>query len=261
MSVVSAILTGHVGMENHRLFEYITQLNAATTYKHIQQVCTRFSQQLGFDYFVYGARIPTSLVSPSYIVINGYPEQWRKHYIKQKYLSIDPTVSHCMENITPILWEQFIKKPSQFDKTVNKLFYEADDYGLRNGISHPIHCIHGEAAMFSFATSKSTNRSRAHIQSTFAVGQLFASYVHEAVKRLPKSGLVSKINTPLTRREKECLLWTTEGKTSWDISQILNIAERTVVFHINNATKKLDVGNKQHAVARAISLGLITPQF
>lgn len=248
-------------MDNHRLFEYISQLNTANNYDQIQHVCTTFSHDLGFDYFIYGARIPTSLVSPSYIILSGYPEQWRDRYVEQEYLLIDPTVSHCMENITPILWEQFITTTCKHNKAINKLFYEADDYGLCNGISYPIHCIHGEAAMFSLTTSLTSKKSKSHIQATFAIGQLFASYVHEAVTRIPDSGLLAKANSELTKREKECLLWTTEGKTSWEISQILNIAERTVVFHINNAVKKLNVSNKQHAVARAISLGHITPQF
>ena len=158
-------------MDNNRLFEYIAQLNAATTYEHIQQVCSTFCHHLGFDYFIYGTRIPTSLVSPTYIVLSGYPEQWRDHYVNQEYLLIDPTVAHCMENITPILWEQFIKKTCRHNENINKLFYEADDYGLRNGISYPIHCIHGEAAMFSLTTSLTNKKSREHIQKNFAVGQ------------------------------------------------------------------------------------------
>ena len=235
-------------MDNYRLFEYISQLNTANTYNQIKQVCTTFCQHLGFDYFIYGSRIPTSLVNPSYIVLSGYPEEWRNHYVEQEYLLIDPTVSHCMEHITPVLWEQFTKTTCKHDKTINKLFYEADDYGLCNGISYPIHSIHGEAAMFSLTTSLANKKSRAHIQSTFAVGQLFASYVHEAMKRIPDNSLLAKTNFYLTKREKECLLWTTEGKTSWEVSQILSISERTVVFHINNAIKKLNVSNKQHAV-------------
>jgi len=248
-------------MQNHRLFEYISELNTASSYAEIQQVCTNFCQYLGFDYFIYGSRIPTSLMNPSYVVLSGYPEQWRDHYVEQEYLLIDPTVSHCMEHITPILWESVTKTICKQDSSINKLFYEADDYGLRNGISYPIHCIHGEAAMFSLTTSRRDAKARSHIQTTFAEGQLFASYVHEAMSRMPDNGLVAKANAELTRRERECLLWTTEGKTSWEISQILNIAERTVVFHLNNAIKKLNVSNKQHAVARAISLGHITPQF
>jgi LuxR family quorum-sensing transcriptional regulator LasR len=49
------------------------------------------------------------------------------------------------------------------------------------------------------------------------------------------------------------------GKTSWEIGRLLSVAERTVVFHLQNATQKLGVSGRQAAVARAIVSGLITP--
>lgn len=63
----------------------------------------------------------------------------------------------------------------------------------------------------------------------------------------------------LTSREKECLQWAAAGKTSWEIARILSVSERTVIFHIGNATKKLGATNRRQAVARAISLRLIAP--
>lgn len=248
-------------MDNPKLFEYIARLNTAKSYDEIHSICMDFCQFFGFDYFIYGARIPTSLVTPHYISLSGYPDEWRNHYIEADYITIDPTVSHCFSNTTPIYWEQVLTTTCKQDKTANQLFSEADDFGLRNGISFPIHCIHGETAMLSLAVDKAPEKSRSHIQHTLAFGHLFASYVHEAVTRVPESGIIARINANLTDREKECLLWTTEGKTSWEVSQILNISERTVVFHINNAVKKLNVTNKQHAVAKAISLGQITPKI
>ncbi len=47
-----------------------------------------------------------------------------------------------------------------------------------------------------------------------------------------------------------------EPEVSWEISQILSVSERTVVFHIGNACRKLQVSNRRQAVARGISLGL-----
>jgi LuxR family transcriptional activator of bioluminescence operon len=75
------------------------------------------------------------------------------------------------------------------------------------------------------------------------------------------SGSTSVSQIQLTNREKECLLWAAEGKSSWEIARILNISENTVIFHFKNASKKLNVTNRQQAIARAIAHGLITPQL
>lgn len=61
----------------------------------------------------------------------------------------------------------------------------------------------------------------------------------------------------LSNRELECLKWTRDAKTAWEIGRILGISERTVAAHLSNAMKKLDCVNKHQAVLRAIDLGLI----
>lgn len=61
----------------------------------------------------------------------------------------------------------------------------------------------------------------------------------------------------LSMREKEVLKWLKMGKSSWDISIILGISERTVNFHITNIMKKLDAMTRTQAVAISIEKGLI----
>lgn len=52
----------------------------------------------------------------------------------------------------------------------------------------------------------------------------------------------------LTQREMECLDWVVKGKTSWEISQILGISERTVNFHLGNCIHKTNSVNRQQAI-------------
>jgi LuxR family quorum sensing-dependent transcriptional regulator len=62
----------------------------------------------------------------------------------------------------------------------------------------------------------------------------------------------------LTRREREVLRWTAAGKTAWEISQILGIAESTVIAHIKAAAAKLDAPNRTATVVAALRRGEIT---
>ena len=61
----------------------------------------------------------------------------------------------------------------------------------------------------------------------------------------------------LTARETEMLKWCADGKTSDEISIILNLTKRTVDFHIANAINKLNVTNKTAAAVKAIQLNII----
>ncbi len=47
-----------------------------------------------------------------------------------------------------------------------------------------------------------------------------------------------------SKREKEILKWTAEGKTSAEIAMILSISENTVNFHQKNMQKKINAPNK-----------------
>lgn len=61
----------------------------------------------------------------------------------------------------------------------------------------------------------------------------------------------------LSPRELTVLLWMKEGKTNWEIAQILGLSERTVRFHVGGIFEKLDVTSRTQAVARALGAGLI----
>ncbi len=67
--------------------------------------------------------------------------------------------------------------------------------------------------------------------------------------------LTSVADVKITRREKECIRWASIGKTSWEISQILNISQRTVEFHLSNCIKKTNSTNRQQAIVKCILNG------
>jgi len=66
-----------------------------------------------------------------------------------------------------------------------------------------------------------------------------------------KKGTDRNALQPLSPREREVLKWLKCGKTSWAISVILRISERTVNYHVNNIMRKLNVINRIQAVSEA----------
>jgi len=78
-------------------------------------------------------------------------------------------------------------------------------------------------------------------------------YLHNALlSAYPKSGDYGKNGAPiLSSRQQEVLKWLIEGKSNWEIGQILNIAERTVKFHMQNLMRKLQATNRSQLIANA----------
>jgi len=68
----------------------------------------------------------------------------------------------------------------------------------------------------------------------------------------------ARVTKALSARECEVLYWSAMGKTSWAISKILNVSERTINFHIANSIDKLNAANRSHAVVKAVQIGAIS---
>lgn len=79
---------------------------------------------------------------------------------------------------------------------------------------------------------------------------IIVPYVYEAHCRVYANEVAS-----ITKREMECISWASEGKTSWEISKILNISERTVNFHLANCIQKTGSVNRQQAIAKCLLQG------
>ena len=69
--------------------------------------------------------------------------------------------------------------------------------------------------------------------------------------------MISPERPHLSPREITCLQWIARGKTAWEIGEILSISRRTVVFHLENAKRKLDAVSLPQAVATALQDRLI----
>ena len=61
----------------------------------------------------------------------------------------------------------------------------------------------------------------------------------------------------LTDREREVLTWVADGKTAWEIGEVLEISHRTVEWYIHQAVQKLGARNRMQAVVIAARDGLI----
>ncbi len=239
--------------------ELVDDLGKAKVIEDVHAVCSRLTQELGFDFFLFGARFPTSFVKPATVIVSGYPDEWGPWYWERQHDRIDPIVQHCVHHITPLLWDT-AQRMNGAGEQANSFMSEARDFGLRRGVSFPLHGSCGEKIVFSLASGYDNRETKESIYHAVPYTPSLLAHIHEAIRVIFDSPEISAHHIKLSAREKECLLWSAEGKTAWEISQILKISERTVVFHLSNAAEKLGVINRQQAVARGISLGIITPQ-
>ncbi|HKU71632.1 MAG TPA: XrtB/PEP-CTERM-associated transcriptional regulator EpsA [Burkholderiales bacterium] len=131
--------------------------------------------------------------------------------------------------------------------------------GMGNLAAHGVYGPGGRIASF-FSFSRVSFEFGPQLAYTM---ELLTPVLHSALSRMlledsrPVADKPRRIR-PITQREAEVLKWIKEGKTNVDIAQILNLSPWTVKNHMQAILKKLSVQNRSHAVARAISLGILS---
>lgn len=215
----------------------------------------RIANENGFEQTVYGVVPTKNTPLEEAFLRSNYSASWRATYDSEKLHYIDPTVGHCLKSSIPLIWE-----PQTFEMAREKEFYEeACGYGIRSGITYPIHGPNGEFGVISFVSDAMTDKKfKDELNHSLPALALIRDYVFESsLKFLKKSKPEEEVH--LTQRELECLKWAMAGKSSWEISMILGCSEATVNFHISNSRIKFQVNTRQQAIVKAIRLGLLTP--
>ena len=240
--------------------ELIESLSKASTVEEIHAACSALCNQFNFDQFQYVARFPAaaSIIKPRYIFIGSYQDEWRTRYFARGYMSIDPVVNHCVSHLTPYSWEQ-ITSLEREDKIVRDFMGEAREFSLNSGVSFPVHSPQGEFAIFSAASNLDREQVKAQILEAIPFTHMFTACLHENVRKIFQQREIPLKEVSLAEQERESLLWVTNGKTTWDTSEILGVSENTVISHLQHTCEKLNVYSPEQAMARAVSLGLITP--
>lgn len=187
---------------------------------------------------------------------SNYAPRWRNAYDTGKFLQFDPTVAHCVLSALPLIWSpEIFADPQQ-----KEMYEEASGYGLRSGITFPIHGPAGELGIVCFVTDVAPGQrflqEARHYLPDLA---LLRDYALESSMRFVKPVKAKDPKIHLTPRELECLKWAMNGKSSWEMAKILRCSEAAVNFHMANIRRKFAVNTRQQAVVKAISLGLITP--
>jgi len=129
---------------------------------------------------------------------------------------------------------------------------------LRNIVAHGVRGgARGVVGFYGFA--RMSGELGLH---TAYLAEIVVPYVHATFARVlanearPATG-GPPAKWPITGREAEILRWIKEGKTNLDIAGILELSPWTIKNHVQTILRKLSAQTRGHAVARAISLGLL----
>lgn len=182
-----------------------------------------------------------------------YPGAWVDRYLAQDYLRMDPVIFGCFQRFTPANWKDL----DWSSKPARAMLNDARDHGLGNqGYSIPVRGPNGQFALF---TLNHEAEDDAWARFIAANGRDLMILAHEFNRKALEYELGEAAQTvpSLSPRELAAMRALALGKSRAQAAAELSISEHTLRVYIESARHKLGALNTTHAVARALSSGLI----
>ena len=204
-----------------------------------------------FEYCAYGLRVPLPVGSPTIHLVNNYPLPWQRRYADCDYVACDPTVSRGLVTGTPMIWEDAL-----FSGTP-ALWNDVRDAGIRVGWAQSAWSSPGDVrGLVTFARSDDPI-DVLELEAVEHRLRWLVSLLHAVLSRRYLPAICPESEVRLTERERTVLRMCAAGLRGAAIAWELRVSERTVLFHMGNACRKLGAPTRASAVATAALLGFL----
>ena len=231
------------------LEDTIEQLQRARTLEDLQIITERLRDHYLVTHIVYhwvnsiGERFGAGT----------YSTDWVDRYLEKDYLRMDPVIFGCFQRFHPVNWKQL----DWSTKAARAFLKEAIEFGVGNqGYTIPIRGPSGQFALFTVSHDAEDREWEGYIQANARDLMIIA---HEFNKKaLDFENKTDAMPLPtLSPRELSAMTYLAKGFSRAQAADELKISEHTLRVYIEAARHKLGALNTTHAVARALSSGII----
>lgn len=232
-----------------RLDGLIERLESAEGLEDLQILIEELRDSYGVDHIVY-----------HWVNSNGeqygcgtYDLEWVNRYVEKGYLRVDPVVVGCYQRFHPVDW----KRLDWSSKAARALMQDAIDYGIGNqGFSIPLRGPNGQFALFTLSHNCNDTEWEDFTVTNRRDLILIAHYFNQKALEF-EPGRTPEASQSLSPREIEAMTLLAVGYSRAQAADTLSISEHTLRVYVESARHKLGALNTTHAVARALSRGVI----
>lgn len=232
-----------------KLETFLEHIENAQTLDGLQSVILSLRDLYQVEHLVYHS---VNSVGQQYAVLT-YSDDWVERYLDQDYARVDPVVQGCYSRFHPVDW----KLLNWSGKPQRQFLSEALDAGVGNqGFSVPIRGPSGQFALFTVSHGCSDDEWAKYTEEHRRDLILVAHFLNQKALELEK-GTDHMPAPALSPRETDALTMLAMGFSRAQAADSLSISEHTLRVYIESARHKLGASNTTHAVARAMTRGLL----
>lgn len=232
-----------------QLEPFIETVQRATSLEDLNDEITDLRNVFGVEHVVYHSINSTG---QQYAALT-YSDAWVEQYLAEDYSRIDPVVVGCYRRFNPVDW----KRLDWSSKAARNFMGEASAAGVgHQGFSVPIRGPNGQFALFTVSDSRSDEHWSEFTESRMRELLLVSHFLNQKALEIERGTDITEAQT-LSPREIDALTMIAMGYSRAQAAESLTISEHTLRVYIESARFKLGAANTTHAVARALTLGLL----
>ncbi|WP_298670746.1 autoinducer binding domain-containing protein [uncultured Sphingomonas sp.] len=209
--------------------------------------------ELGYDCFALVQHVDLSGSLENVVALCTYRGDWMERFISRGYHRFDPVVTTSHRYGAPFGWDS-IPSLIPVTKRQRRMLSEARRFGIRDGLTVPLHMPGERLAACTFA---SADRKVATIEDK-AAAHVIATFAYQEARELVQGPPRTHGPPRLTDRQIDCVALSAAGKTEWETGRILALSPATVHYHLTEAMRRYGVFNRQQLLFHALRDGLIS---
>ena len=230
------------------IFTAIETFDALTSRERVVSTLKSALASLGREYFCLNFFPRQNERFADAIIACQLPQAWLDLYLDEDFAAVDPALRHCKHAVLSFAYRDAPYDP-ECESRAAEVVNRARDFGVCNGEVFPIAGPGGPVGdMWIGGVDSALGKRESSAVHMLALTAFYK--IQALVQPVPAT-------VTLTDREREVLTWVADGKTAWEIGEVLEISHRTVEWYIQQAVQKLGARNRMQAVVIAARDGLI----
>ena len=235
-----------------RAFDAVAALHRAGSLAELDRLVAPAFSDLGLPYFAAARFFRRDRTPETAVLFGGFHPGWARRYAARNYAASSQIARRMLQNNACYSWGEVLSACAP-DPQQLRIWKEARDFGLTDGVFTPLRGADGSYIAVVLA-GDGPDLADPLVRTA---AEVVSAYYGQAGQRLLAS--TGRSASVLTGRQRECLAWVREGKSSPEIADRLGISAQTVDEHIAEACRRLGVRTRVQAVVEACLRSLIEP--
>lgn len=234
---------------------FVDAMRKSATSHDLALLLEQMSGDMGFQHYALIHYVDHRIAGGGAMVrLENYPPDWVNTFLEKQLYSWDPIVVASQTTNAAFAWSD-VGDMVRLTNRQQDVLKAAAIEGLGDGFTVPAHRPGHVSGSCSFAVRTGRALPRHHL----GMVQMIGTFAFQAAQDLSiaESGAAPVSRIALTPRQLDCIALVGQGKSDWEIAQILGLKEDTVTEYLDAARARYGVARRIQLVMRAVHDGHI----